>query len=217
MRILITGTSSSGKTSITKTFPRKYKKIHVDDYWDKAYTKTYSKLKNDYYDQDELDKEHYKEVRKMMKKDSKGYDNVIFDDVDITILNYLPKDTKKVLIYAGFKDLTRNLIRRRKKEPRKNFIYEQFAEWFEVTDDVDEAIDIINIRDFIKQLKKVKWNFGSERELRDFAKMIFLMMGIDDRKNHYIKLRNDIYDVIINTEGKNPKEIYYDIKETFDL
>ena len=46
MRILITGTSSSGKTSITKTFPRKYKKIHVDDYWDKAYTKTYSKLKN---------------------------------------------------------------------------------------------------------------------------------------------------------------------------
>ena len=217
MRILITGTSSSGKTSITKTFPRKYKKIHVDDYWDKAYTKTYSKLKNDYYDQDELDKDHYKEVRKMMKKDSKGYDNVIFDDVDITILNYLPKDTKKVLIYAGFKDLTRNLIRRRKKEPRKNFIYEQFAEWFEVTDDVDEAIDIINIRDFIKQLKKVKWNFGSERELRDFAKMIFLMMGIDDRKNHYIKLRNDIYDVIINTEGKNPKEIYYDIKETFDL
>ena len=217
MRILITGTSSSGKTSITKTFPRKYKKIHVDDYWDKAYTKTYSKLKNDYYDQDELDKDHYKEVRKMMKKDSKGYDNVIFDDVDITILNYLPKDTKKVLIYAGFKDLTRNLIRRRKKEPRKNFIYEQFAEWFEVTDDVDEAIDIVNIRDFIKQLKKVKWNFGSERELRDFAKMIFLMMGIDDRKNHYIKLRNDIYDVIINTEGKNPKEIYYDIKETFDL
>ena len=207
MRILITGTSSSGKTSITKTFPRKYKKIHVDDYWDKAYTKTYSKL----------DKDHYKEVRKMMKKDSKGYENVIFDDVDITILNYLPKDTKKVLIYAGFKDLTRNLIRRRKKEPRKNFIYEQFAEWFEVTDDVDEAIDIINIRDFIKQLKKVKWNFGSERELRDFAKMIFLMMGIDDRKNHYIKLRNDIYDVIINTEGKKPKEIYYDIKETFDL
>ena len=217
MRILITGTSSSGKTSITKTFPRKYKKIHVDDYWDKAYTKTYSKLKNDYYDQEELDKDHYKEVRKMMKKDSKGYENVIFDDVDITILNYLPKDTKKVLIYAGFKDLTRNLIRRRKKEPRKNFIYEQFAEWFEVTDDVDEAIDIINIRDFIKQLKKVKWNFGSERELRDFAKMIFLMMGIDDRKNHYIKLRNDIYDVIINTEGKKPKEIYYDIKETFDL
>lgn len=217
MRILITGTSSSGKTSITKTFPRKYKKIHVDDYWDKAYTKTYSKLKNDYYDQEELDKDHYKEVRKMMKKDSKGYDNVIFDDVDITILNYLPKDTKKVLIYAGFKDLTRNLIRRRKKEPRKNFIYEQFAEWFEVTDDVDQAIDIVNIRDFIKQLKKVKWNFGSERELRDFAKMIFLMMGIDDRKNHYIKLRNDIYDVIINTEGKKPKEIYYDIKETFDL
>ena len=217
MRILITGTSSSGKTSITKTFPRKYKKIHVDDYWDKAYTKTYSKLKNDYYDQEELDKDHYREVRKMMKKDGKGYDNVIFDDVDITILNYLPKDTKKVLIYAGFKDLTRNLIRRRKKEPRKNFIYEQFAEWFEVTDDVDEAIDIINIRDFIKQLKKVKWNFGSERELRDFAKMIFLMMGIDDRKNHYIKLRNDIYDVIINTEGKKPKDIYYDIKETFDL
>jgi cytidylate kinase len=217
MRILITGTSSSGKTSITNTFPRKYKKIHVDDYWDKAYTKTYSKLKNDYYDQEELDKDHYKEVRKMMKKDGKGYDNVIFDDVDITILNYLPKDTKKVLIYAGFKDLTRNLIRRRKKEPRKSFIYEQFAEWFEVTDDVDQAIDIINIRDFIKQLKKVKWNFGSERELRDFAKMIFLMMGIDDRKNHYIKLRNDIYDVIINTEDKKPKEIYYDIKETFDL
>jgi len=217
MRLLITGTSSSGKTSITNVFPKKYKKIHVDNYWDKAYTKTYSKLKNDYYDQDELDKEHYKEVRKMMKNDSRGHDNVIFDDVDITILNYLPKNTKKVLIYAGFKDLTRNLIRRRKTEPRKNFIYEQFAEWFEVTDDVDEAIDIINIRDFIKELKKVKWNFGSERDLKDFAKMIFLMMGIDDRKKHYIKIRNDIYDVIINTEGKKPKEVYYDIKGTFNL
>ena len=47
--------------------------------------------------------------------------------------------------------------------------------------------------------------------------MIFLMMGIDDRKNHYIKIRNDIYDVIINTEGKKPKEVYFDIKESFNL
>ena len=217
MRILITGTSSSGKTSITNIFPRKYKKIHVDDYWDKAYTKTYSKLKNDYYDQAELDKEHYIQVRKMMKNDARGYDNVIFDDVDITILNYLPKDTKKILIYAGFKDLTRNLIRRRKKEPRKNFIYEQFAEWFEVTDNTDEAIDIVNIRDFTTQLKTVKWNFGSIKELREFAKMIFLMMGINDRKNHYIKIKNNIYDVIINIEGKKPKEVYLDIKEALDL
>lgn len=212
MRILITGTSSSGKTSISNIFPRKFKKIHVDDYWDKAYTKTYSKLKNDYYDQSELDKEHYMKVRKMMKHDSRGYENVIFDDVDITILNYLPIHTKKVLIYAGFKDLTRNLIRRKKTEPRKNFIYEQYAEWFETTDDPDEAIDIINIRDFITFLKKVKWNFGSESELKSFAKMIFTSMGIDDRKNHYIKIRDNIYDVIINTEGKKPKDMYYEIK-----
>ena len=156
MKILITGTSSSGKTSVSKMFPKRYKKIHVDEYWDKAYTKTYSKLKNDYYDQDDLEKKHYIEVRKMMKNDSKGHDDVIFDDVDITILNYLPQSTKKVLIYAGFKDLTRNLIRRRKTEPRKNFIYQQFAEWFEVTDNEDEAIDKINIREFTKLLKKVK-------------------------------------------------------------
>ena len=95
MRILITGTSSSGKTSVSKMFPRKFKKIHVDDYWDKAYTKTYSKLRNDYYDQEELDREHYRQVRKMMKQGARGHDNVIFDDVDITILNYLPLDTKE--------------------------------------------------------------------------------------------------------------------------
>ena len=213
MRVLITGTSSSGKTSVSKMFPKKYKKIHVDDYWDKAYTKTYSKLKNDYYDQEELEKNHYKEVRKMMKNDARGHDNVIFDDVDITILNYLPQNTKKVLIYAGLKDLTRNLIRRRKNEPRKNFIYEQFAEWFEVTDDQDEAIDRINIKEFTDLLKKVKWNFGSEKELKEFAKMTFLMMGINDRKKHYIKVRNNIYDVIVDTEGKNPKEVYKEIRE----
>ena len=213
MRILITGTSSSGKTSVSKMFPRKFKKIHVDDYWDKAYTKTYSKLRNDYYDQEELDREHYRQVRKMMKQDARGHDNVIFDDVDITILNYLPLDTKRVLIYAGFKDLTRNLIRRRKKEPRKNFIYEQYAEWFEVTDDPEEAIDVVNIKDFIHQLKKVKWNFGSEKELKEFAKMIFGMMGINDRRSHYIRIKNNIYDIIINTSGKTPREIYHDIKE----
>jgi len=213
MRILITGTSSSGKTSVSKMFPKKYKKIHVDDYWDKAYTKTYSKLKNDYYDQDELERKHYKEVRKVMKNDAKGHDNVIFDDVDITILNYLPKDTRKVLIYAGLKDLTRNLIRRRKNEPRKNFIYEQFAEWFEVTEDQDEAIDKINLKEFTDLLKKVKWNFGSEKELKKFAKETFQMMGINDRKKHYIKIRNNIYDIIVDTEGKNPKEIYKEISK----
>ena len=35
MYILITGTSTSGKTTIVNKFNRKYKKIHVDDYWDK--------------------------------------------------------------------------------------------------------------------------------------------------------------------------------------
>ena len=59
MYILITGTSTSGKTTIVNKFNRKYKKIHVDDYWDKGYAKAYSKLRNDYYNQDTLEELYY--------------------------------------------------------------------------------------------------------------------------------------------------------------
>ena len=118
MYILITGTSTSGKTTIVNKFNRKYKKIHVDDYWDKGYAKAYSKLRNDYYNQDTLEQLYYLETRKVMAKDIK---NVVIDDIDPLIVNFLPDDTKRVLIYTNLKDLTRNLIRRRKTEPRKRF------------------------------------------------------------------------------------------------
>jgi len=210
MLILITGTSSSGKTSIAKEFKR-YKKIHVDDYWDKAYVKTYSKLRNDYYNQELLDQVHYCEVRKMMSIDAKKFKNIVIDDIDTIILDYLPKSTKKVLIYTNLKDLTRNLIKRRKNEPRKFFIYEQFSENYVVSNDKNDSIDTVDYYSFVKLLKKVKWNFNSEKDLNIFAKEILENMGIYDKKKHFIKVRDNFYDVIINTKQKTPNDIYFEI------
>ncbi|VVU95662.1 hypothetical protein CPAV1605_1415 [seawater metagenome] len=211
MHILITGTSSSGKTSVAKEFNKRYKKIYVDDYGEKAYVKTFSKLKNDFYNPIEIDQLHYLEVRKMMGGDAKKYKNVIIDDIDPTVLRYLPKSTKKVLLYTNLKDLTRNLIRRRKTDPRKNFIYEQFAENYVKTNDKAECIDKINLNDFKKMLNKVKWNFSSEKELNLFAKNIFLSMGIKDSKTHCITNRHKIYDLVVSTEHKKPNQVKDDI------
>ena len=207
MRLLVTGTSSSGKTSVVNEFSKYYKKIFVDDYGEQAYVKTYSKLKNSFYSQDEIERAHYLETRKIMAKKAKLYKNFIIDDLDIVVLNYLPKDTKKILLYTSLKQLTKNIIKRRKIDPRGKFVYEQFAENFKVTKNKEEALDEINIEDFIKNLDKVKWNFSSEIELKTFAKEIFNIMGIKDSKSHYITSRFPYYDIIINTEKKTPKEI----------
>jgi hypothetical protein len=215
MYILITGTSTSGKTTIVNKFNRKYKKIHVDDYWDKGYAKAYSKLRNDYYDQDSLERLYYLETRKVMAKDIKKYKNVIIDDIDPLIINFLPDDTKRVLIYTNLKNLTRNLIRRRKTEPRKKFVYQQFAENYIKTDNPEESIDQVNINDFIKQLNRVKWNFNSDEELNIFAKDIFKMMGIKDKKTHHITVRENIYDIVINTNKKTPDIIQKEIIQEF--
>ncbi len=211
MHILITGTSSSGKTSVAKQFNNRYKKIFVDDYGEKAYIKTFSQLRNNFYKQCDIQKLHYLQTRKMMGVDAKKYKNVIIDDFEPTVLKYLPKDTKRVLLYTSLKDLTRNIIRRRKTDPREKNVYEQFAQNYIKTNNKDESIDKINIKDFYKLLNKVKWNFESEKELKLFAKDIFMEMGINDSNDHYITNRHKIYDFIINSKNKKPNDIKNDI------
>ena len=86
----------------------------------------------------------------------------------------------------------------------------KFSELKLKTTNKNESIDNINLKDFIKELKKIKLLFSSEKDLITFAKKIFKKMGIKDNTNssipHYIKSRYKKYDLIVKTNGKTPDE-----------
>ena len=204
MKIYICGTSSSGKTSIMNQFPKSYTKLSIDILNEELYSKAYSKLKNQYYKKKDFIKN---ELGKLTAKEFKKYKNVILEGVSIKLLDYLPKNTKSVLVYCSLSNLVLNIIKRKKIDPREKFVFNQFARYYVKTDNVKEKLDTVNLDSFIKNLKKIKFEFISEEDLFNFAKSIFKKLGINDNKDHYIKPRDDIYDLVIknNTTQKELK------------
>jgi hypothetical protein len=146
-----------------------------------------------------------------VKKHKNWIIDTLDDDGKITINKILPKDCIKILVYTNLQNLVENIIKR--KQPRGTFPFNQFSKYYKKTDNPKDAIDTLITKDeFIKQLKKMKYEFTSEKDLKNFAKDIFKTIGITDNKKHYIKPRHDIYDYILKTQGKTPKQLYTQIK-----
>jgi uridine kinase len=209
MIILILGTSSSGKTSVVNEFPKNFKRKYEHD----TTIPLFKKIKNKYID---LDKAITENLLKTLAEHAKSAKNSVIDDVDQSgkILEYLPANTIKVLLYADLKTMTDNLISRLDTNPRTIFIYKQYAKYYVKSNKKDEKEHVgkVNRKDFIEELKRIKWNFKSEKDLIEFAHKIFADMEINDNNDHYIKIRNNFYDLIINTKNKTPKDIYKEIE-----
>ena len=208
-KILLDGTSSSGKTTISKIFiDNGYSHIAFDDFHKNGIIETSKSLPNDYLTEADKNKIFLHNVGKLMYNFSLKHDKVIFDDISQTLLDFDP-EIFVVVIHAPLKDLVRNIIRRKMYDPRGKFVFKQYSEKYIRTDGSEDSIAVVNKTTFIKLLKKIKWEFQSEDELLEFADKIFVAMDIHNKTDNYIKLRNGIkYDLLIDSRGKTPEEIY---------
>ena len=116
MKIILEGTSSSGKSSIVKLFPKKYKKVALDDL---EYNKEqlYKNVKNKYYKNEEMDKMFYNIISNRLSSRVKGSSDFIIDQVDpknlSKLINKLPNTTVRILLYTNLNDLVDNIDKRK--------------------------------------------------------------------------------------------------------
>jgi adenylate kinase family enzyme len=215
-KIILGGTSSSGKTTVSKLFPKKYYRIGIDDVWQNNGQICWKDVKNRFY----IEKNKHKILDdcayKLMVKKTKGHknyviDTIIFEGDPKRLLKLLPKSVKYVLIYTDLSHLVRNMVSRKYKEHRGLFVFNQFAKIYTKTNKKSEAVDKISLKMFIKKLHKIKYEFENEFELKKFARKIFSRMGIKDSKPHWIKTRYTGFDLILKTKGKTPKKLKNEI------
>ena len=224
MKIILNGTSSSGKTSIVKLLPKNVKQISLDGFFDKIYCdhdiKPHESLyENKYYTDKQRDNIFTDYLWKYYKSVIKKSNNFIIDLVEtenpLSLTKYLSiKNIKNVLLYTNLNSLIRNIDKRRSYEPRDLSVFDQFTEIYTYTDNENEAIDIVCLKDFIKNLKNIKYFFSNETELIKFAKKTFKNLNIKKlqiNKNYYIKPIFK-YDIVLNSTNKTPKEL---VKELY--
>jgi dephospho-CoA kinase len=217
--ILLDGTSSSGKTTISELYKQQgYEHIQFDDYHQKGRISVLKTLPNEYISQDALKKITLHEIHRLMFEESKKYDKVIFDDIVQDILDFF--DRKKVyviVVYTSLNDLINNMIARKSTSPRGLFVFSQYAKRYVKLDSEKGSLDTINRKNFIENLKQLKSEFESESKLIEFATKIFSDMGIYDDYDYNIGLRETYQaDYIVNTHGKSPDKIYEEIKVKTD-
>lgn len=217
MNIFLSGTSSSGKTSIIKEMPKKYNILSLDGLYEKYNFEICknTKLKNRYYSIKEKDNIYYdclyKKLIECLKKDNIiDWVDDFNDNYELLIDKYLP-NRFHILVYTNLYDLVKNINKRKLYEPRGIWLFEeQFIKYYKETKNKDDAIDTINYTKFIKSLEKIKYEFESEKELNKFAEKIFNLLGIKKiikDKDYYIEPRLNTYDLILITKNKNPTEL----------
>lgn len=209
MKIILEGTSSSGKSSIVKKLPNTYTKVAMDDLENNR-EEMFKKLKNKYYKINEADEIFFNIIDKRLSNKVKNKTKFVIDMVNPngypTIIKYLPKDTIKILVYTNLSDLVRNIDKRKTYDSRGLFVFNQFTNYY-VKSNNKTGIDTVNVNDFIKSLKNIKYLFESEKELILFAKNTFKNLGIKNNKTYYIVPRYKFFNAIINTKDKTPTEL----------
>jgi len=233
MIVILSGTSSAGKTSIMKEFPKDYNRVSMDDIYEKYGSELWicqaKPLKNRYYSSIEKFNFYMDCFYSRLNKEIKSTKDNVIDIVD-DFINHHPasnlyftkykRDFKSVLVYTSLENLVRNIIKRKSSEPRGKFVFNQFVDYYQVVNIKEEKkseinpkniyLDYVNYNNFVKSLRKIKYEFESENELLNFANSIFNKLGIKriiKNKNYPIIPRSNIYDVVLITTNKTPEEL----------
>lgn len=235
-QILLDGISSAGKTTIAKYFVKHgYQHINSDDTNQQLLHLRVSELidTNKYYTNNEMFIIGTRERTKMMYENGINEDTV-YDDISQDILqHYLNKnDLFVIVIYASLGTLIRNILARRKDNPRGRNVFNQFTKKFVVGEPLrtsglslqqklpnvannNNGIDIVNRKEFRLQLKgNLKYIFESEQDLDEFVDQMFEKMDIFDDVDYTIKLRDGIKcDYLLVVGDKTPDEIFEELKQ----
>ena len=214
MKIVLCGTSSAGKTSVMRSFPRKYKKVSFDDIIDDDNTdaKINSNLQNKFYSVREKTKHREKKLNAIITKKAMGTHSVIDivgGMVAIQMRSFLPKSTKYVLVYTGIEQLARNLKTRKSKDPRFiKYVMQDYAKIYTKARPEQTEIDTISYAKVVRCLNKFKSEFTSNADLEAFAVSILKKMDIHDKKSHNIVPHNPSeYDLIMITKGMTVEKV----------
>lgn len=214
--VFVLGTSSTGKTSITDLFPSKYHRLHIDEFYDKnisiCHKKTIRAVRNKFLGLDALEQKKNEAFDKMLIETIKRHKYIVVDDLVLTGLTAVPKSRRLVfLIYAPLEDMVRNIISRRESDFRALRPFEQLSYFYISTEDSSKAVDTISRAKVFKALQKIKWLFQSEGHMKCFGATFLKDMGIVDDEEHFIRPKHNVYDAVINTHGKTPKDIYREL------
>lgn len=216
-KIFLFGTSSAGKTTISKWFiANGYTHISNDEYGPVGAIEFSKSLPNEYISREDLFEQGSTGVGKYMYEQSKNIPKVVYDDIGQYILKF-DNDIYTVVIHAPLDDLVRNILSRKYTSPRGLNVYRQFAKLYTVATGDIVKISKVNKNDFIQALKdNFKSEFNSEQDLMKFANDIFSQLGIEDNETHWVGLRPKYtYDLIINTHGNSAEQIYQEIMASF--
>lgn len=222
-RILLDGTSSAGKTTLSNFFIENgYEHISNDGCAYDGYIIFISNLPDEYISKEDEKKQIDASISKCMVNESKKYNKVVFDDVDKdqSIVKQIGrKNIYIIIVYASVEALIKNIYSRRLTSPRRELVFTQFANRYIVTDNKKLSIDTVNRKSFINLLKsKLKYLFESKDQLVLFATSTFEIMNINDDIDHFIKLRDQFqYDYILKTYGKRPDELYEELKNILKI
>ena len=143
-------------------------------------------------------------------KEAKG---VIFDDIQDTILKYVP-NCEYILLYAPLEILKDNLISRSKKNNKRgHWVFsEQFLQRFVATDNIKESFDPEGYytKETLKEILSdpiLQKSFNDEP--LDVDKFISDLGMKKDGKQYWLKLRTPLKDGqrLFNSRGKTPEDL----------
>jgi hypothetical protein len=211
IHILLDGTSSSGKSTISKFFiDDGYFHINFDNYAEAGDIEFIKTVGNNYDD----GKLNY--TRKLMFEEAQKHKLVLYDDIYQKITSFYKKrsDLFIIVVYTSLSQLVDNMHSRRFTSRRGLFVFDQYSSRY-ITTEANDFIDKISKPTFINKLKeKMKYEFDSEDDLIKFANETFQQIGITDDKEHGIKLRDSFeYDYLVKTDGREPKDIFVELQK----
>jgi hypothetical protein len=143
-------------------------------------------------------------------KEAKG---IIFDDIQDTILKYVP-NCEYILLYAPLERLKDNVIERAKKgDKRGEWVFStQFLQRFTATDNIKESFDKEEYytKETLKELLEdpiLQKSFNSVP--LDVDKFISDLGIKEDGKQYWIKLRTPLKkgQTLFNSRGKTPEDL----------
>ena len=219
MHILLLGTSSVGKSTLSQYFKEiGYTHISCDNY---GYKMLHYTNLNQYYSGDERMSLFYDEQMYLDgMKESNPF--ILYDCINYELCNLYKKNNQSlftVLLYASPIKLIDNIYKRRTKERRGWSALLLYTDLFEITQNYTLSIDKINKNEFKHKLQeKLMFLFRSELHLNDCVKQFFIKLGDLENSNQnefYIKPRNVVsYNIIVDVKNYSPQQVFKIIQST---
>jgi broad-specificity NMP kinase len=218
MHLILLGTSSVGKSSISQYFKDiGYVHISCDDYINIISTNVEKKF---YDSHEEQIRDRNEPMYQRGLQEKTPY--ILYDDITMDVCNfyenrndYSPNSLYKILLYPSITRIVNNVYSRRFSQKRTWDLFDQYPNFYTLAKDDDSVIDVINKQEFIQLLKdKLQYLFTSEQDLLEKVNTFFISLGANEQDEVLsLTIRKDINPhLFIKIEDQTPYEIFEQIR-----